>query len=227
MSNSNTRLRLLKMPFFAPLLFLVQSLSAQKDTTHLSFMEPTTKGVYSAPCGKKSHLSFASRIKHYPFNLSAQIQMISFEGFVKITDNGEFNIFGANTIMFNGLDSIGIRVAEMKEIRTLTLQQIDSLTDILYNYGIIEKLLYRNSIGARVMSWSASGCYEPRNAILFRDAGGRVMAFIEICFKCQNSRESSPKISLGEMCEQKLDMLKALFRQTGIKYGIEPDKRVE
>jgi len=63
-------------------------------------------------------------------------------------------------------------------------------------------------------------CYNPRNAILFKDKNGKVFEFIEICFECKRVRESSEKISLGQMCDQKLDMIKDIFKKAGIEYGI-------
>ena len=129
---------------------------------------------------------------------------------VKISDDGKYSFSSPDPVMFDGKDTIRISPVGMKEIRTLTHEQIDRLTDILYNYGFAKK-----ATTARVHE-----CYDPRNAILFRDSNGKVIAFIELCFLCQNTRESSDEISLGEMCEQKLDMLKALFKQVGIKYGI-------
>jgi len=212
MSCIRTRLRLLRTPVCAALLFVTQSLYAQKKP-----LPPPPNPVYRPDCIKKTYFSFASRIKHYPFNLSAQIQLISFDGLVKITDNGEFSFSeGEEQIRDNGLlsdepDTIQRIPVGMKEIRTMTLAQIDTLTDILYNYGQ----------GGNIWIRSVSGCYIPRNAILFRDNNGKVIAFIEICFRCGNTRESSDKISLGERCEKKLDMLKALFRQVGIKYGLD------
>ena len=215
MSNIRTRLKLLKLSAYVVLLFMAQSLYAQKKPPP----PPPSEKIYRPDCAQITHFSFASRIKHYPFSLSAQIQMISFDGLVKITDNGELSFTkGEEQIRDVGLllerdapDTIEAIPVGMKEIRTMTLAQIDTLTDILYNYGHT----------GNIWTTSKSGCYIPRNAILFRDSDGKLIAFIEICFECQNTRESSDEISLGEPCEQKLDMLKALFKQVGIRYGVD------
>jgi hypothetical protein len=55
---------------------------------------------------------------------------------------------------------------------------------------------------------------------LFLDSNNKVTEFIEICFECRRTTESSDKVSVGEMCEQKLDMLYNLFKSVGIEYGI-------
>ena len=47
-----------------------------------------------------------------------------------------------------------------------------------------------------------------------------MIEFIEICFECHKTSESSDRISLGEMCDQKLDMLFNLFKNVGIEYGV-------
>ena len=217
MRNKKVGLRQLKISACGALLFVVQSLSAQQPASSSASTEGSTEGVYIVPCVKKTRFSFASRIKHYPFNLAAQVQFISFDGLVKLSDNGEFRFFSPDPPLIDGTDTTWTSPVGLKEIRTLTLKQIDSLTDILYNYGFARK-----PDVARV-----NECYDPRNAILFRDNNGKVIAFIEICFLCGNTRESNYKISLGEMCEQKLDMLKALFIQVGVEYGTESKPKME
>lgn len=63
-------------------------------------------------------------------------------------------------------------------------------------------------------------CYNPRNAILFLDIDNKVFEFIEICFECDKTEESSDKVNLGIMCNQKLDMVKEFFKEVGVEYGI-------
>jgi hypothetical protein len=146
-------------------------------------------------CIKSKHYSFSARLKTYPFNLSSQIQLVSFK----------------NDCCEGSLPIINdtIQYSKIIEVKTLLLQQVDNLTDILYNYG------YRGPTN----TISASSCYIPRNAILFLDSKGNVIEFIEICFQCRGTRESSRKIDIGEMCEQKFDMLRAFFKKAGIEYG--------
>ena len=43
-----------------------------------------------------------------------------------------------------------------------------------------------------------------------------MLAFIEICFMCSRTEvESSEKINLGEMCDQKMQMIKNFFKGGG------------
>lgn len=97
----------------------------------------------------------------------------------------------------------------IKEERTLTSIQIDELTNILYN------ITYKGDI----FIISGTGCYNPRNAILFYDTGGHLLEFIELCFECSGSRLSSEQISLGDWCSQKSSLLKNFFLNAGIEIG--------
>lgn len=204
-------LKTLRLLIYIPLLFLAQLLYGQKSKP----VPPpfVAKGRSGNDCVKITKLPFASRIKKYPFNLSGQIQLIAFDGLVEISGDGDV-IFvdpdpGPGLIEDGAVDTTH-RVG-MRESRSLTLTQIDTLTGILYNYGF----------AGPVISMTMHGCYSPRNAIIFRDSNGKAFAFIEICFECLNTRESSEKISLGQMCDQKLSMVKDLFRKVGIRHGID------
>ena len=59
----------------------------------------------------------------------------------------------------------------------------------------------------------------PRNAILFYDNENKLIGFIEVCFECRNYRTTDKRITLGEECNQKFDMLKEFFVECGIKFG--------
>ncbi|KAA2241324.1 hypothetical protein F0L74_15580 [Chitinophaga agrisoli] len=155
-------------------------------------------------------------MKMYPFNQASQVQFVSFDGKVDIFQK-EF-VFpkdGHNidpALITDGVPppKDTVRYNDLKEVKSLTPAQTGTLTDILYNYGY----------PGRWHSTRTVACYEPRNAILFLDGKGQALAFIEICFACRNTETSSAQISLGEMCEGKIDMIRKLFEQVGIKYGV-------
>lgn len=155
-------------------------------------------------CIRKNPRSLSDRLKKYPFNLTAQIQFVSFGDGVYLTDNEILRQDSLPRILDTVLYS------RLKEVKTLTYTQVDKLTDILYNYG------FRGT----TYSMNEAACYNPRNAILFLDSKGKIIELIEICFECRKTSESSDRITLGEMCEQKLDMLFGLFKYVGIEYGI-------
>ncbi len=154
-------------------------------------------------CVKKGKTSFSDRLKNYPFDVSTCIQFVSFVS----------GIYEQNNIRTKS-DSLPrmndtVVYAKLTEVKTLTFRQVDALSDIFYNYGF----------RGRITTIGNAACYMPRNAILFLDKNNKVVEFIEICFECDRTKESSLKISLGEMCTQKLDMLKNLFRKVGVEYG--------
>ena len=154
-------------------------------------------GKQNYDCVKRYNYSVTARLKNYPFNVSSGIQIVSF----KENDSRDKDSLPRqnDTICYSRL----------YEVQMLTYSQVDRLTDILYNYGF------------RVTTHTAViyDCYNPRNAIIFLDKGGKAFEFIEICFECRRTEESSPRISIGQLCIQKMDMLKDFFSKAGIEYG--------
>lgn len=194
------------------ILLLELSLSAwgQKKNSEEKPPQPLTKKEWIVEeknhhCIKKTPKSFSVRLKNYPFNLATQIQFVSFK---KIDDSIKFR----QRITYDSLprQNDTICYSTLTEVKSLTFLQVDRLTDILYNYtysGII-----------RIME--GMGCYYPKNAILFLDKAGKVFEYIEICFECDWSETSSEKILLRDMCDEKMVMLKNLFKEVGIELGV-------
>jgi hypothetical protein len=194
---------------FILLFYFVSSFGQQNNLSNPSFREPTRKeaeiDARNHHCMRRSDLSFSARLKNYPFNLSGQIQLVSFMGHID-------TVKGAAVLRSDSLPRLNdtICYSKLSEIKTLTFAQVDKLTDVLYNYGYSGKIY----LGSEPL------CYDPKNAILFLDKDGKPFAFIEICFECGKTRVSSENISLGEMCDQKLSMLRDIFNNAGIEYGI-------
>ncbi len=195
---------------FIVFLFLTHLVLGQKNNLAKNPPQPPTKKELEMEeknhhCVKKTNKPFTERLKRYPFNLAAQIQLVSFKA-------------GADTSQFQDmkdLDSLPrlndtVCYSKLTELKSITFSQVDKLTDILYNYGF----------SGTIHIGSISLCYFPRNAILFLDKNGKVFEYIEICFECNKIKENSNKISLGQMCEEKMAMLKDFFKTVGIEYGI-------
>jgi hypothetical protein len=151
-------------------------------------------------CVYEARFSPAQRKQFYPFNSSARIYLVSFSN-EKDTDP-------ARTLIpeFTNPDS-----SVIKEMHELSGSQIDSLTDILFN------IAYKG----QTSSLPIAMCFIPRNAIIFQDMEGKVFDYIQICFECQEIRASSAKIGIGDFCEKKMEALRLLFSQVGMKYGME------
>jgi hypothetical protein len=144
-------------------------------------------------CTERYHYSLKERLSHYPFNIATNVMLVSFN------EN------------YHGLpikhDTVCI--LKLKEKKLLNSVQVDSLTSILYNIG--QK--------GNVFKLTMASCYEPRNAILFINAKGKAVQFIEICFACGRTKESDEKIDNGITCNQKLELIRSFFIKQGIKYG--------
>lgn len=156
-------------------------------------------------CAKNSNIRLEKRLSYFPYNLTSQIKIISYK-------NKEVGIYGEDlqkylNLLLEKKDSIIEN--KFDEIKVLNFEQIEKLTNIIYNYG------YESESSIR----QATNCYMPRNAILFYNSENKIIGFIEICFECSGYRTNDNKINLGEECTQKFELLKEFFKNCGIKYG--------
>jgi len=142
-------------------------------------------------CFKRNNFTFKQRLNNYPFNITKSVMLISFED--------TSNYLPLKTSPFS----------KFKETKSLNSVQIDSLTNLLYNFGV----------KGSTFKYTPAACYVPRNAILFLNSKGKVFEFIEICFECHRTRVSSKRIDDGISCNQKFNILKSYFIRQGIKYG--------
>lgn len=160
----------------------------------------------NAKCTKTENFTESQRLSNFPFSETSQIKLISFE-----SKNGEPT---GNELMKH-LDSLKLKTDSFNplfytEVATLNNIQINRLTDIIYNYSYKKK----------PYDFGDVKCYEPRNAIIFLDSKNIVIAYIEICFGCDHFRSSSTELSLGKDCTEKYEMIKSIFKECKIEYGI-------
>ena len=153
-------------------------------------------------CFNSHRYNAQQRRAFYPFNSAITIKLISFT---------------VNDMPYRPLavNDFAIDSTKVKESKTLSNDGIDSLTDILYNVGFtpIKKKL------ELVIDDPGRACYNPRNAVLFIDATGKVTQYIEFCFECHRYYLSSRKIKYTVNCENKYELLKSYFLSQGIQYG--------
>ena len=164
----------------------------------------------SSDCARVKSIPLADRLKRYPFNKAKEIQLVSFKSSYD-TATGEY--YKDSLPRMNDI----ICYSKLFEIKTLTPKQVDTLTDLIYNYNFKFKYKPKGNvyfIGTMIQ------CYNPRNAILFLDKDNKVIEFIEICFECKRTRTSSDNVSLGTNCNQKLLLIKKFFKEAGIQYGV-------
>lgn len=158
-------------------------------------------------CKKVQKYSEESRLKLFPYNIADQVMLISFD------DSGVGKMQGEELQKFldDNLDKVldASQLSRITEKQILSKVQTSELTNIIYNYTFTKP--------PTIMSFA--NCYMPSNAILFLDKNDKLLGFIELCFLCNRYRESSKKITIGDNCTQKTDMLKAFFLKNSIKYG--------
>jgi hypothetical protein len=182
---------------------LVFMFEKQKDITTLT--EEKTHTSKSKVLNKKGNCTFTNkyslteRLNFYPFNKAIEVKIVSFKH--KNFDKGQYTarLTENNKIDYRRID----------EIKTLNTTQIDSLTNLFYNFGLKPNATPNNE---------AAKCYEPRNGILFINEDYQVFEWIEICFGCGRERISNDTIKLGDACPYRYFLLKDFFRRSGIEY---------
>jgi hypothetical protein len=135
------------------------------------------------------------------FNKAMAVQLVSF-------DPADSVVLGSEVPTI-----IDYNYLQFRESVTLSKKAVDSLTDILYNYG------YRGVFNTVTKSF----CYTPRNAIVIVGPHFQPIGFIELCFECEGYRVSSKAIKAGDFCRQKYQLLKAFFDRQGIVFGVKED----
>ena len=155
-------------------------------------------------CIQKKSINSEKRLKIYPFNIASEIKFVSFKNLE--TQDGETFYDGHSIPKLNGK----VDVVKLLEVKVANIYEINSLTNILFNYGLKRE---SNTI-------ETVGCYEPRNAILFYNSNGEIFEYIEICFQCKQMYYGNNKADIVQNCVIKLDLIKQIFLKSGIKFGI-------
>jgi hypothetical protein len=102
-----------------------------------------------------------------------------------------------------------INASKVVQQITLTEEQINGLTDILYNYNIAEGTTFFPAV---------ESCNKPEHAIVFLDKADKVIAAIEFCFAQNTRRTTLPIKSTGDFCLGKVELVKSLIQHAGISY---------
>ena len=157
-------------------------------------------------CGWYGKMKPQERLKVFPFNQANKILLISFPDY-EIDEYTVIRktIFGDSVITPWGeklppididyvyekpktkitrpiLDTFKLfdRVYSVYEIVKLNQSQIDSLSNLVFNYKLNRKTRYTTI--------TESCCYKPRNAIIFLDKNGEPILNYEICFECSRNK---------------------------------------
>jgi hypothetical protein len=154
-------------------------------------------------CVRVNDLNISKVKKIDAFKDLSFIQLVSFQGENYGNDLDEIP-----------KDSIGnIALSKMKEAIKLSRRLEERIIDQIFNYDYDPKF-------EGVVEIERAACYIPRNAILFVDKRGDIIGYIEICFECQREVEKVPGHLISGFCYQKFELLKDIFAESGIKYGV-------
>ena len=179
--------------YFIIFFLIAASLSAFGQKAYKEYVIKEVKGA-DDNCVYLPKYSPSKRRNFYPFNDADTIKLVSFRHH---EDN--YPIKG-NAITSDSLF----------EQKVLAKQEIDELTDILYNN------FYKKASGIG----SLTQCFAPRNAIIFIDKFGKAKETIFICFHCSRYEAMSQKYGLlGADCDQKMKMLMNFFIRQKLLFG--------
>ncbi|GAA4344517.1 hypothetical protein [Flaviaesturariibacter amylovorans] len=160
---------------------------------------PPTSADGDPRCRHVARYTTAQRRRFYPFRNADTVRLVSFRYHCRNYPVG----------------AGGLRRDSLVESVALTRAETDALTDLLYNR------VYRG----RIHILSVTGCFVPRNALVFLDRAGNVTAWILLCFHCHNYEPSSGKVRWGDACSDKIEELRRFFRKKGLQFGT--DRSIE
>lgn len=177
-------------------ILLLTVISGCKSTiTNKPLPPPTEKDFHAdQKCYYDGKLTESERRSIYPFNKAVSVAVLSFDAKLGRTP----------------IDQDTIVHAKAKETVVLSTNELNRLTDVLYNYNYSKE--------TNLFSETTVGCYYPRHAIVFLDKSDKVISYIELCLECSQVKTSLPKESTGQFCEGKYDLLRAYFVSIGIRY---------
>jgi hypothetical protein len=149
---------------------------------------------------KKSKYSLETRLKFHPFDSTAHVRIMSFNGRKGANEYDEdqygLPVIGDSVIQ-NLIDSSVI----------LSPTQIATLTDIMYN----ECSRYNINQSTKM------GCDDPRNAIVFYDCKNKMFEYIDICFGCHQIKYSNKRIEEINDCDYFFEKMQLFMSKLGLK----------
>ena len=192
----------------------------------ISFVNASAQDEESQ-CVRINNFSVEERNQNYPFSQSKKILFVSYkesieklERFQKKKSNINPEEFIDGEIMSEYFKFLKYDYSRydpdcFEEKIELNEDQKNELTDIIYNIGKNMDTNLR----------TGSGCYTPRNAILFFDENDKLFEYFIICFSCNVISPSVTSFSFNDDCAEKLTFLKDQFAKAGIQYGVTNKKQ--
>ncbi|GAA3972741.1 hypothetical protein [Mucilaginibacter dorajii] len=161
-------------------------------------------------CVFTNKYTIQQRLKMYPYSKAVKVLAVSYAGNEVSAPSYKGHITGKKALGLvihqNQLD-----YSTLIEHKVMDFAAINRLTEIIFNTDYKVQLKDFATMGHT--------CYEPHNAFIFLNKEGKVIDFLEICFECKQYRSMHNKLTVGEYCTQKFDMLKRCFIDQGVNYG--------
>lgn len=79
------------------------------------------------------------------------------------------------------------------------------------------ELLYGSKFSPNIASTSTTGCYSPRNGIVFYNTKKEAIGFLEICFECHGFESTTEIQAIKSISDEELKIFKNLFTKNGIR----------
>lgn len=150
-------------------------------------------------CVYRKTYTEAKRASFYPFNKAKKVLLISFND-----EDWKLDYFSKTTKITD--------LAIANTSKELTKSDLNKLTDICYNYGYKKMELVKTLI-------EEVECSALKNAIVFVDENNSPFEYIAFSFGCDTIEFSSQKVSYGDECTTKRELLKQFFISKGIEIG--------
>ncbi len=178
-------------------IFLFAMLIGCQSLKSINALPPPSPDIlYSdQKCYFNGNLSPEDRRKKFPFQAVSEIRIVSF------AKNYEQLLFDKDSLLKTALFTDNI---------VLQQEQIDSLTNVLFNYNY--------SPQTQLFEQVQLGCYEPRHAIVFLGKEKKVKYYLELCFQCRAFKSNLPDSTWGNFCSGKYDRIKESFAFAGVSY---------
>lgn len=190
-SNANLKnIKLVLMNKILPLLLLTSYIVRGQIPDQKDF-------AHDDNCAYRTRHTEEERRMFYPFNIASTVKLVSFR-----YHKNDYPI-----------SEHGIVKDSLVEQQALNHDQVIALTDILFNVGKI----FPDTTGTHI--GGVNMCFSPRNAVLFIDGSGKLIGYVLICFHCNRIELSSFELKGWDDCNQKVEMIRQFFVQSGIKFG--------
>lgn len=179
---------------------LLSDLQAYDESTRMPESSSDNDSIFdNMTCVHRDKLTETKRASYYPFNKAKKVFLVSLND-----KDWKLNYYSKSPKI--------IDISKAKASKQLNKTEINKLTDLFYNYG------YKKMELVKTISQEFE-CSELKNAIVFVDEKDKPFEYIAFSFDCEKIEFSSQKISYGDECTIKRELVKQFFISNGIETG--------